>query len=290
MSDALWIIAIGSLVGISTALVGVFLVLRRLSMLGDAISHSVLLGIILAFLLLPSRIDLLVLLSAGLIGLLTAFITNVLNRQGRLQEDASIGVTFTFLFATGVILTSLFARDAHIDTDCILFGEIAFTPLDTLTIAGRDIGPRAFWILSFVTVINLLLVVVGYRSLKVITFDPVLASTLGISVSLWHYLMMAAVSMTTVASFESVGAILVVAMLVIPANAAYLIARSLSQMIYGAIIIAILSSIGGYALAAYFDASISAAMVLVSGTIFIILLFLSKLTDYRGALASPEIS
>lgn len=269
LESDLWIIVIGSLVGISSALVGVFLVLRKMSMLGDAISHSVLLGIVLAFLLTSSRSSFVMLIGASAVGLLTAYLTSALNKHGKLQEDASIGVTFTWLFAVGVILISAFADKVDLDQDCVLFGEIAFAPLDTLELFGSDIGPRAFWILLGVTIANFIFVIVGYRSLKVLAFDPLLATSLGIQVTFWHYLLMSFVSLTTVAAFESVGAILVVAMLVVPANAAYLIVRSVEGMLSLAIIFAILSAIGGYFLALWYEASIAAAMALCSGGIFI---------------------
>lgn len=269
ISHELWIIAIASLVALSCSLVGVFLVLRKMSMLGDAISHSVLLGIVLAFLLSGGRSLPAMMFGAGAVGLLTAYLTSVFHNTGRLQEDASIGVAFTWLFALGVILISLFAGQVDLDQDCVLYGEIAFAPFDTISLAGQDIGPRAFWTLLLVAALNTAFIVVGYRRLKTVSFDPVLASSLGISLTLWHYLLMTFVSLTTVASFESVGAILVVAMLVIPPNTAYLFARSLEEMIGWSVFFAIGSAIGGYLLARHFDASISGAMATVSGVLFI---------------------
>lgn len=264
MTD-LWIIATGCLAASSCAIVGVFLVLRRLAMLGDAISHSVLLGIVLAFLFSSSRSIPIMLLGATLVGLLTAFLTNILNQHGKLQEDASIGVTFTWLFAVGVILISAYAGQIDLDQECVLYGELAFTPLDTISIGAIDIGPRSFWTLLVVLVICCVTILFGYRSLKVSCFDKILAASLGISVTFWHYCLMTLVSLTTVASFEAVGAILVVALLVIPANTAYLFAKSLPMMLLLAVVFANFSTIGGYYLAVYFDASIAASIAMVSG-------------------------
>lgn len=273
-ADTLWIIAIGCLVGISCSLVGVFLVLRKMAMLGDAISHSVLFGLVAAFLLTSSRGVPVMFAGAAAVGLLTAYLTNVLSHHGKLQEDASIGVTFTWLFALGVILVSVYAGQVDLDQDCVLYGEIAFAPLDTIAIFGSEAGPRAFWTLLVVTLLDLLFVVIGYRSLKAVSFDPTLAASLGINVALWHYLLMTCVSLTTVAAFEAVGAILVVAMLVIPANAAYLVVRSLPGMLCLSIAFSIASAIGGYFLASWFDASISAAVAMFSGFLFFaVLLF-----------------
>ena len=212
------------------------------------------------------------LIGAGAVGLLTAYLTNALNQHGKLQEDASIGVTFTWLFALGVILISAFAGQVDLDQDCVLYGEIAFTPLDTVIFMGSDFGPRAFWILLFVTLANLLFIFIGYRTLKVISFDPTLAISLGINISLWHYLLMSFVSLTTVAAFESVGAILVVALLVVPANTAYLLSKSLFGMLCISSLLSICAAVIGYYLAAYYEASISASVALVSGMFLTIVL------------------
>lgn len=287
MSPDLCIIAIAALAGISCALVGTFLVLRRMSMLGDAISHSVLFGIVAAYLLSGSRSILLMFSGALLVGLLTAFLTNLLHRRGKLQEDASIGVVFTWLFALGVILISGFAGQVDLDQDCVLFGEIAFTPFDTVSFAGQNYGPRAFWVLLAVTLINIAVITISYRKLKVCSFDPTLAASLGINVGLWHYVLMSLVSLTTVGAFESVGAILVVALLVVPANTAFLIVQSLQGMICLSVVFACLSAMSGYLLATYFDASISAAMALSSGLYFIVALIWSKLR--RQSSAAPAL-
>lgn len=277
MQDTLWIIAIASLVGISCSLVGVFLVLRRMSMLGDAISHSVLFGLVAAFLLSESRSILVMLVGAGLVGLLTAWLTDYIHQRGRLQADAAIGVVFTTLFALGVILISAYAGQIDLDQECVLYGEIAFAPFDTLVLGDRDWGPRAFWALLLVTLGNLAFVLMGFRQLQAVAFSPAYAAAIGIQVPLWHYLLMTMTSLTTVASFDAVGAILVVAMLVVPANAAFLLARSLTGMILWACAIAVASAVGGYALAAWLDASIAAAIALVAGAILVfILLFIGR--------------
>lgn len=283
-----WIILIAALVGISCSIVGVFLILQRLSMLGDAISHTVLFGLVTAFLLTQSRSALAMAIGAVGAGLLTTYLCNILHKKGKLQEDASIGVSFTFFFAVGVILVSAFAGQVDIDASCVLYGEIAFTPFDTLEIFGRDIGPRAFWILLTVTLLNLGFLFSGYRALKAISFDPVLAATLGFNVLLWHYLLMTFVSLTTVAAFESVGAILVIAMLVVPANTAYLFAKSLGQMICGSVLVSIFSVVIGYFLAVKFDASISAAMAMVAGASFFVGVVVKALQN-RPSLILKEI-
>jgi manganese/zinc/iron transport system permease protein len=265
--DSLWIMAVGSLVAAACAVVGCFLILRRLAMLGDAISHAVLPGIVVAFLLSETRHVIPMVIGAGILGVATAFFTDLLTRYGKLQTDASIGVTFTWLFAIGVILVSRFTGHIDLDVDCVLYGDIIFAPLDTVVWGGWEM-PRTFVLLLVVTLLNAAFIVLGYKQLKLCAFDPALAAALGINVVAWHYVLMAFVSVTTVASFESVGAILVVALLVVPPNTAYLLTDRLSWMIGLAVAIGILSAVGGYWLAAILDGSPAGAMATVAGALF----------------------
>ncbi len=290
MTDGAWIMLTGSLVGVSCALVGSFLVLRRLAMLGDAISHSVLLGIVLAFMLTASRNTIPMLIGAGAVGVLTAFLTDILTRQGKLQSDAAIGVTFTWLFAVGVILVSRYASQIDLDVDCVLHGEILYTPFDTVTMGGRGLGPRAVWMLGGVTLLNLIVIGFGYKQFKICAFDPALAATVGVNVTLWHYVLMGLVSLSTVASFESVGAILVVAMLIVPPNTAYLLTDRLSVMIALACFFGVASAIGGYGLAYMIDGSIAAAMAVVSGAFFVLAALLSPSHGLLGRLLGRRVA
>jgi manganese/zinc/iron transport system permease protein len=268
--DDLWIVVVGALVAAACAIVGCFLVLNRMSMLGDAISHAVLPGIVLAFLWTGDRSIVPMLLGAGTLGILTTFITDVLHRQGRLPNDASIGVTFTVLFAIGVILVSQYAGQVDLDLDCVLYGEILLAPFDTIVINGADLGPRSAWAMGGVTLANLIFVTLAWKQLKVCAFDPAMAASMGISVVLWHYLLMGFVSMTTVAAFESVGVILVVGMLIVPPNTAYLLTDKLSVMLGLAVAFGVASAFGGYLLATAINGSIAGAMATVSGMLYVL--------------------
>ncbi len=270
----IWIIVIGALVACSCATVGCFLVLRKMSMVGDAISHSVLPGIVIAYLLSGSMDSVFMLAGAAALGLLTVYLISIFTNSG-VQEDASIGVVFTALFAAGVVLVSLFASQVHLDVDHILYGEIAYAPWDLMTIAGVEVGPRAVWMVGTVFLLNILLIGLFYKQFKLCTFDAGLAAALGIPVVFFHYLLMTLVSVTTVASFESVGAILVVGMLIVPAATAYLLTDKLSRMIIISCITGILCSVCGYYLAAWLDASIAGSMVTVAGIFFTLALFFS---------------
>jgi manganese/zinc/iron transport system permease protein len=276
MTPEFWIILAGSLAAGSCALVGCFLVLRRMAMLGDAISHAVLPGIALAFLLTQSRAPLPMLLGAGALGVLTAVLVEWLHRTGRLQQDASIGVTFTWLFAIGVILISGFAGQVDLDQECVLYGEIAYVPWDLWRLAdGRSLGPRAVWILGAAFLFNLGWITLAWKELKICTFDPGLAASIGIPVGLFHYLLMGATSLTTVTAFESVGAILVVAMLVGPAATAHLLTERLGRMLALATGLGVSSAGLGYLLARALDCSIAGAMTVVIGALFTLALLFS---------------
>lgn len=269
------IIFTASLVASSCALLGCFLILRKMAMVGDAISHAVLPGIVIAFLISGSRDSMTMLIGAGLIGVLTTFLIEFLHKKAKLQTDASIGVTFTWLFAIGVVLISLFAGKVDLDQDCVLYGEIAYVPLDTLIVGGQSIGPRALYIMGIILTIIILFICVGYKELFLTTFDPAYASAIGISTTLWHYLLMGAVSATTVASFESVGAILVVALLIAPAATAYLITDNLKWMLVIACIAGIVASITGYFFAVWLDGSIAGAIAAMAGAIFVLAMIFS---------------
>ncbi len=264
-----WILLAGVLCGASCGLIGAFLILRRQAILADAISHSVLPGIALAFLIFSSRQSPVMLVGAAAFGLLTVFIVELLQRNGRLQSDAAIGVTFTALFAFGVLLISVYGRAVDLDQDCVLFGEIALVPWDRIVFGGRDIGPKAIWSLGASLIVNLVFVAAFYKELKITTFDPLLARSLGIRTRLMQYGFMACVSLTAVAAFESVGAILVVALLVVPPAAAFLLTTRLSTMLFLSAGIGAASAVGGYYSAAPFDVSIAGMMAVVAGVVFL---------------------
>ena len=264
-----WIILTGALVAVSAGLLGCFLVLRRMSMVGDAISHAVLPGIVIAFLVSGNREPLTILIGASILGLVTTFIIEYLSKKAKVQGDAAIGVTYTFLFAIGIILLSLFAGQVDIDQDCVLYGEIAYVPIDTLiTESGVNMGPRPVYLLGTLLIVIIVFIVLFYKQLSLTAFDPGFASAIGISTVLWHYLLMSLVSITTVISFQSVGAILIINFLIGPPAIAYLITHSLKRMLIYTVIIGILIAIIGYYIAAYFDVSVAGSMAVTTGILF----------------------
>lgn len=269
--EGLWIIICGSLIAISCSLLGSYLVLRKMAMVGDAISHAVLPGIVLAYLLSGSRDSIPMLIGAAILGVFTTILIEVFYKKARLQIDASIGITFTWLFAIGIILISLFAGQIDLDQDCVLYGEIAYIPLDLwITKTGLNLGPRAIWIGSVLLFFVLLFIWRGYKGLFITTFNEEFAKSIGIGVAFWHYALMGAVSLTTVVSFEAVGAILVVAFLIVPPATAYLLTNQLKRMLLLSGLFGALSAIGGYYLAVFIDGSIAGAMATVAGIMFFV--------------------
>jgi manganese/zinc/iron transport system permease protein len=274
MSSSFWIILTGAIVAGSCALLGSFLVLRRLSMLGDAISHAVLPGIVIAFALSNSRGSVTMFIGAVALGFMTTFLVQYLSQRG-IEGNAAIGVTFTALFAVGVVLVSIYGERVDLDLDCVLYGEIAYSPFDTLILGGKFLGPRPVWINGILFAINLIVIGLFYKQFKLCAFDPSMAAAVGINVSVMHYLLMGLVSVTTVGAFESVGAILVVAMFIVPGATAYLLTDRLSRMLAIAVGLGMLSSVFGYQMARVLDCSIAGAMATVAGGFFLIAFFLS---------------
>ncbi|MFT5512261.1 MAG: manganese/zinc/iron transport system permease protein [Bacteroidia bacterium] len=265
-----WIILTASLVATSTAILGCFLIMRKMAMIGDAISHAVLPGIVIAYYITNSRASFPILIGAAASGMVVTYLIQFFNQKVKLQQDASIGISYTFLFAIGIILISLFSGDVDLDQDCVLYGEIAYVPLDTLTIGDANIGPRQVWILGGTLILITISVVLAYRKLVLTTFDPAFASAMGISVVLWQYYLMAAVSLTTVVSFESVGAVLVIAFLSGPAATAFLLTKDFKRMILLSIGFGISASFIGYYTAEWLEGSIAGAIASIIGLQFAI--------------------
>lgn len=286
MINDIWIIATASLVASSCALVGVFLVLRRQSLLGDAISHSVLLGIVLSYLVMGGRSELAMMVGAVLMGLMTAWLAEWLQKHPLLKSDVSIGMVFTSFFALGVVLISLYAGQIDLDQECVLYGEIAFVPFDTVIWGEQSLGPRAFWLALAVFVVNLVVITVVFERYRLMAFHPALAVALGIAVPVWHTLLMTQVSLTTVASFDAVGAILVVALLVIPASSAYLVASSLKGMLLWALAYAQFSVLLGYGVAVWLDSAIAASIAVMAGVLLLATILFQQITQKRMLTAS----
>lgn len=268
MTASLEIQLIAVVVAAACALPGVFLVLRGMSMLADAISHTVLLGIVLVFFAVQDLQSPWLLLGAAAVGVLTVSLVELLNNTRLVKQDAAIGLVFPALFSLAVILISRFARGVHLDVDAVLLGELAFAPFDRTQFFGLDL-PHALVTMGAILLLNAGLIALFYKELKLSTFDAGLAATLGFAPGLLHYGLMALVSVTAVGAFDAVGAVLVVALMVTPAAAAWLLTDDLRKMLLLSVLIAVLSALSGYWLARLLDANIAGAMATMTGVIFL---------------------
>lgn len=280
-------LAAGVLASIACALVGSFLVLRRMSLMGDAISHAVLPGIIAAFLITNSLTVLPVFIGAAIVGVLTAALSELIHRLGKVEPGASMGVVFTVLFAIGVVMLAQLeqtsARGVHLDADCVLHGAMEsvvwINPPTTLAaLFSADAWehfPRQVATLAIVVVLNLAFVTLLFKELRITSFDPGLAAAQGINPHVMHYLLMTMVAITTIAAFEAVGSILVVAMLIVPGLAAHLLCDRLGPMVAVSVAVAIAASVSGYGVAAAADVNAAGMIGVMLGVVLALVALLA---------------
>ncbi len=275
MTDT-WVIIIGSLTAVACALPGCFLVLRKMSMMGDAISHAMLPGIAIGFLLTDSRASVPMFLGAAVAGILTALFTQWISRFGRVDQGAAMGIVFTTLFAIGLILIVQAADHVDLDPGCVLYGALELAAFDRITVAGFDLPPTVISI-GAMLLVNLLVLIALFKEFRLSSFDASLSDTLGFSSRFLHYLLMALVAMTTVAAFEAVGSIIVIAMLIVPPATALLLTRRLVPMLIIASLVGILAACLGHLAAitvprlfGFEDTSTSASMATITGLLFVL--------------------
>ncbi len=240
-----WIIVIGALCASACALPGTLLVLRKMSLMGDAISHTVLPGIAIAFLVTGSRDPFSMFVGAIVIGVLTALFVHAIQKYGKVEIGASIGIVFTVLFALGLILIRQALDHVHMDPDCVLYGSIEFAYFEQDSLFGYMV-PRSFIVNGTMLIVNAVLIVLFYKEFKIASFDQALAQSQGFRPELMHYVLMTMTAVTAVAAFESVGSILVVAMFIVPPATAYLLTDRYWMLIVVALIVACLSSFLGH--------------------------------------------
>ena len=261
---------IASLVAIACAIPGTFLVLRKMALISDAISHSILPGLVIGFFITHDLGSPLLIIMAALSGVLTVVLVEFIQKTKLVKEDTAIGLVFPAMFSIGVILISKNANDVHLDTDVVLLGELAFAPFDRFLFDGMDLGPKSLWIIGVILLITLSLLFAFFKELKISTFDAGLATALGFSPVVLHYGLMSVASVTTVGAFDAVGAILVVALMIAPAATAYLLTDNLKKMLLLSTFFGVFSAIAGYWLAHWLDASISGSMTTVLGLVFLL--------------------
>lgn len=258
----------GALVAVACGWLGCLLILQGLALIGDAISHTVLLGIVVAFLALGSVSGVAMLVAATITGVLTVVAIDALHASSRLKEDAAIGIVFTSLFALGIALLGMFASRAHIDTAHVLYGNLEFVAAgQNVRLAGLTV-PVVLCQMTVITFLIASLILLFYKELLIVAFDPQLAASLGLRPILFRYGLLGVLSLTAVGSFWAVGAILVVAMLIAPAATAFLLTRRLPAMFALSAIAGVASAVVGYHLGYWLDVPAGSAIVCVACGLF----------------------
>jgi manganese/zinc/iron transport system permease protein len=242
--------------------------------MGDAVSHAVLPGIVGVFLLFETRAPIPVVMGATVFAIICVVAIDALKATQLVKADAAIGLVFPALFSLGVLGITSFASNIHLDLDSTIYGEIAFTPFRDVTIFGAEVA-RSIIAMGVVTLLNLTLIVILWKELKVTTFDHEFSHTIGFSPPLVSRVLLVATAVTAVSAFESVGAILVVTMLIVPAAAAYLVVDRLSALVILTVGIGWFSAVSGHWIARQLDASIAGSMGMMATVIFVCAFLLS---------------
>jgi manganese/zinc/iron transport system permease protein len=262
-------ILLAAAVAAACAVPGTFLVLRRVVMVGDAISHSLLFGIVVAFYVVPDLYSPWLMVGAAAGGVLTAALVEALQRTRLVKEDAAIGLVFPALFALGTLLATLDARDVHLDVDAVLLGQIELLQVrERVTLGGVYIARLPTVIMAGLFLLNAGLATLVYKELKLSTFDPALAATFGFLPAVLHYGLMTVVSLTTVAAFDAVGPVMVVAFLVVPPMTAYLLTDRLSRLLVVSVLIGAASAAAGVVLAFRLNTNTAGTVATVLGAVF----------------------
>lgn len=268
---------IAIITAMACSLVGVFLVIRNMAMVSDAITHTVLLGIVIGFFITKNINSPLLIVLAAVMGVVTVVAIEALQNTKLLSTDASTGVVFPFFFSIAIILISKFAGSVHLDVDAVMLGELAFAPFNRLVLFGVDIGPIALYTSLIMFILNLIFIYAFYKEIQINSFDVILGGLLGFAPLFIHYLLMTLVSMTTVVAFETAGSILVIAFMVGPAITARLLTDDLKKIIGSSLLISIFNAVIGYQTANYFDVSIAGSMAVITGLTFLLVsLFSTK--------------
>ncbi len=247
---------------LATSMVGVFLVLRKLSMLTDAISHTILLGIVIAYYFVRDLHSPVLLIGATLMGVFTVYLIEGLIKVKNVNEGAAIGIVFTMLFSISVIIINTQFRNVHLDIPMVLLGNLEFTIFNRTTIGFLNL-PTSLVVMLVVLLLNLALLSLFYKEIKLVSFDYALAGVLGFTPVILHYGMMTMVSLTAVAAFDAVGAILVIALMIGPPITALFFTRTLLKTLLLTAVIAVFNTVLGYQLSVLLDVTISGMIATV---------------------------
>lgn len=270
------LIAITIITALACTLPGNFLVIKGNALMSDALSHAILFGIVVMFLIVQDINSPLIFIGAVIAGILTVTMTEFLTKISLIYEDAAIGLTFPFLFSIAVLLINQYANNIHLDTDAILLGELAFAPFHRLIIYHHDCGPIALWNISCILIMNIFYIFYFYKELKITTFDPNYATAIGYNATLFHYILIIITSITIVQAFHITGTILVISFIITPAATGYLITKKLHEMIILSCFLTTIAVGLGFLYAHHYNSSIAGSIAVANGILFFMTIYATK--------------
>ncbi len=285
MSIELWTLAIALVTSVACALCGSLLLVNRQAMMSEGLSHAMFPGLVIAFMLLRDYSSPLLIVAAAASGLVMVWLTQSLSNTRLVDSDAGLGIVFAGMFSVGVLLVSANLRNTHFHADCIIDGNLAIAPLDRLVIAGFDLGPRSWIVMLSMLVVCVAFITLCYKELKLMLFEPLLARRFGLKPALLQYIWLAIVSLTTVAAFNVAGAVLIVALMIAPPAAAYLLSDRLSGLLIISSVIAMISSVCGFYLALALDIAPTGPIASAAGAAFLLVFALAPKRGFIAAWA-----
>ena len=275
MSLELWTLAIAVVTAISCSLCGSLLVVNRQAMVSEGLNHALLPGLAFAFWIWRDYNSPWLLIAAAASGLVMIWLSEAFQRTKLIDADASLGIVFAGMFSLGVLFVSNFLKQTHFHQDCIIEGNLAIASLDRLKIGGWDLGPKSWIVMLSIFTVQLLFVIVCYKELKAALFDPELASRFGLQPKLFQLFWLSIVSLTTVAAFNVAGSILIVALMIAPPAAAYLVTTRLHSLLFVSALIGAASAFIGFYASLSLDVAPTAPIASSAGVVFLLILFLS---------------
>lgn len=270
MSFVMWSLVIAVLTALTCSLCGVFLVVKRESLVSEALSHAVLPGIVVAFLIFEDRSSPWLIISAGLMGLLMVWLVQLIKQTRLVEGEAALGIVFSALFSVGIILASLKLGQTHFHAECIIDGNLASAALKSARWGDTDLGPKAFYVMLATFMLAISFIAAFYKELKLTMFDDTLAKGLGLRPELMHFVWLGIVSITTVAAFEIAGSILVVALMIAPPAAAFLLTRRISAMLITSCLIGVVCSIAGFYVGYFLEVAPTGPIASITGFAFLL--------------------
>lgn len=282
MSLEAWTLAIACVTSVMCALCGSLLLVNQKAMISEGLSHAVLPGLVIAFALVKDYNSPWLILAATASGLVMVWLAKAIQSTGIVDGDAGLGIVFSGMFSVGILLVSLYLRKTHFHADCIIDGNLALAPLQRFTIGGIDLGPKSLILMLAILLGALAFILLNFKELKIMLFDPELAQRLGYKPEFLQMIWLALVALATVTSFTVAGSILIVALMIAPPAAAYLLANRLSVLIALACGISIIAATGGFFTSLKLEVAPAGPIAAFAGFVFLVTLVVAP---KRGILA-----